>query len=132
MECITEPSVRCGDPIDPMIWANLLELMESESSEFLAELIDSTMEETSRQLALIRKANEPLDPIALRHAVHVLRSPSASLGAAPLAALCGEVERNLHDVATAQCRITIGSDGLLSEAERVRTALQARHPRHGG
>ena len=59
---------------------------------FLAELIDAYLEDSPQQLASMQRAMRGLDPEELRRAAHSLKSNSASLGAASLAAQCKELE----------------------------------------
>jgi HPt (histidine-containing phosphotransfer) domain-containing protein len=59
---------------------------------FLAELIDAYLEDSPQQLSAMLHAAQALAPEDLRRAAHSLKSNSASLGAASLAAQCKELE----------------------------------------
>lgn len=128
----TSSTPNPGDEtIDPGVWAELQQLMGSEAEQVLAELIDSYIEDTARQLALIEAAGRSRDRVGLARAIHTLRSPSASLGALRLATLCSDLEAHLRGDATAGNWPDERLDTLLSEADRAMAALKALDPRHG-
>jgi HPt (histidine-containing phosphotransfer) domain-containing protein len=59
---------------------------------FLVELIDAYLEDSPQQFAAMRRALQELATEDLRRAAHSLKSNSASLGAATLAARCKDLE----------------------------------------
>jgi HPt (histidine-containing phosphotransfer) domain-containing protein len=60
--------------------------------EFLAELIDTFLEDGSRLLAEIQAAAANGDAATLRRAAHTLKSNGRTFGAAALGELCQELE----------------------------------------
>lgn len=128
---ICNSPIHSRDVIDPLVWAELLELLEDDDPDILGEMIDSYLEDASTALALIQEASERGDAVALRRAVHALRSPSASLGASDLARSCGEIEKSLRDAAEYDPWTTAGIDALHAETKRAMAALLCRHPHHG-
>jgi|tagenome__1003787_1003787.scaffolds.fasta_scaffold19304410_1 HPt (histidine-containing phosphotransfer) domain-containing protein len=101
------------DPaIDPVGLERLLE-MAGGDQEFMAELIDTYLEDGERQLDEMASAVADGDATAAVRPAHSLRTGSANVGATLLASLCGEVE-------------TAARDGALGNGEsRVAAAREA-------
>ena len=79
------------ESIDPAALETLLETTGGDPA-FLAELIDSYVDDTPQLLAVIRRAVDAGDGEELRRAAHTLKSNSATFGALTLAALCRDLE----------------------------------------
>jgi len=92
--------------------------------EGFGELLTTFLGEAQSLLAALRQAADARDALALRRAGHALKSPSATVGAAQLAALC----RQLEELGAAGK--TDGAAALVAQAEDayalVRTALEER------
>jgi PAS domain S-box-containing protein len=101
----------------------VLEDLEDQIGEVIAELINIYFENAPKLLADLRQAADKGDSKSLFHAAHTLKPSSAMLGAVHLATLCEELE-------------LIGQGGTLegvlekveqveAEYERVKTVLEA-------
>jgi CheY-like chemotaxis protein len=75
--------------IDPTAFERLTATM---GGEFVAELIDTFVEDTRELMATLRRALAETDLDAFRRAAHSFKSNSETLGAAGLAALARELE----------------------------------------
>ncbi|MCP9834548.1 MULTISPECIES: ATP-binding protein [unclassified Cyanobium] len=115
-----------ADPIDAAAWEELEQAMGDGAEAVLQELIDLYLEDAMRLVSAVVLAHQYHDPPAMIAAAHSLRSPSASLGALRLAALCGQVEESLRSAPEAWPQVRI--DQLLVEAGRVTEALRLRRP----
>lgn len=108
--------------IDPTVLQELKEMMGEESPEFLAEVIDSYLEDAPQLLQAIHTAITQEDAARLEQAAHTLKSSSATLGAMTLAELSKQLE--------AMGRAGIVEHGvettsqLKAEYARVKVALQ--------
>jgi len=119
-----------GDgPIDAAVWQELVDLVGSEGEAAVAELIDLYLEDAMQRVGAIVTALPSGDAAKIGTAAHALRSPSASLGALRLAALCRDVEDGLRDTAAPWPQESI--DRLLQESGRVTEALRHRRPPGG-
>jgi HPt (histidine-containing phosphotransfer) domain-containing protein len=88
---MTQPEV-----IDRAVLKDLLATTGNDSA-FLAELIDTYLEDAADLLAAMAQAVSNDDPESLQRAAHSLKSNSASLGARGLASLCQQVEQQARD-----------------------------------
>jgi HPt (histidine-containing phosphotransfer) domain-containing protein len=93
---------------------------------FLAELIDTFVEDTTTLLVAMRQALATGNAEKLRRAAHSVKSNSASFGALTLATLCKELEEMartgaLDGVAARMARVE-------AEYEKIKGALQAARP----
>jgi HPt (histidine-containing phosphotransfer) domain-containing protein len=77
--------------LDPAALERLRELAGGDA-EFLAELIDTFLEDAPQMLAEMRQALKDDDAALLRRAAHSLKSNSADFGALALSGLCRELE----------------------------------------
>lgn len=84
-------------------------------AEAFAVLLETYLEDSEQRMGEIGDALERGDLERLRRAAHALKGSGANVGAAALAALCGELE----DAATAGT-----ADGLRALVERVRVELR--------
>src|SRR3989337_4469201 len=89
---------------------------------FLAELIDAYLEDSPQQLASMQRAMRGLDPAGRRRAAHSLKSNSASLGAASLAAQCKELEDLGHRGAFPEAALCLAR--ARGEYEKVAQSLR--------
>jgi len=124
---LREARLDQGDePIDAAVWQELVDLVGSEGEAAVAELIDLYLEDAMQRVGAIVTALPTGDAAKIGTAAHALRSPSASLGALELAALCRDVEDGLRDSAAPWPQESI--DRLLQESGRVTEALRRRRP----
>ncbi len=65
--------------------------------DVVTELIDNFLTTAGERLATIREALEQADSTALRTAAHSLKGSSGTLGAAGMAAICGDLEAKGRD-----------------------------------
>ena len=79
------------DPIDPAVFANLVEMTGGEM-DFVDELVDTFLEDGERQLDAMRAAVEQGDIASLTRAAHSLKSGSLNVGALQLGELCRTIE----------------------------------------
>ena len=80
-----------GTAIDQEALDELLRMV-GDDREFLAELIDTYLEDSPKQLAAMRDAVASADPAALVRPAHTLKSNSRNVGATALAELCLDLE----------------------------------------
>jgi HPt (histidine-containing phosphotransfer) domain-containing protein len=80
----------------------------------------TSLERTQQQLLAAR---QPLQPDALRHLAHTLKSSSASVGALALSALCAQVEQHVRSQQTGDLDALL--DAMQAEMQRVAGAVQA-------
>ncbi|MCP9884016.1 Hpt domain-containing protein [Synechococcus sp. ATX 2A4] len=106
--------------INPTAWAELRALGGDEADAMVAELIGMYQEDAAGLVATIRAAAAAGDAPGLADATHALRSPSATLGALPLAECCRLVELAARSEGLASAERI---EPLLTEFERVRAAL---------
>ena len=111
---MTEPT------IDPVTFA---ELQDAAGSDFVAELVDTFLEEAPVMLAGLRSAHAGPDADAFRRAAHSLKSNAHTFGATRLAALARKLELGGLITDTAPL------DVLEAEYRKVAAALQEL--RHG-
>jgi len=79
------------DIIDANVLSTLKESL-GDDDEFLAELIQTFLEDAPEQLAAIRDAMAGGDAEVVRRAAHSMKSNSASFGAMALSGLCKQLE----------------------------------------
>ena len=80
---MTEPTID---------FATFRELQDSAGPEFVAELVDTFLEEAPLMLAELRSAKAASDADTFRRAAHSLKSNSQTFGAMALGALARELE----------------------------------------
>jgi len=108
--------------IDPTVLQELKEMMGEDSSEVLAEVIDSYLNDAPILLQAIHTAVAQEDVAGLERAAHALKSSSATLGAIPLSEFCKELEA-MGRVGTIQDGLERASQ-LEAEYVRVKAILQ--------
>jgi HPt (histidine-containing phosphotransfer) domain-containing protein len=106
--------------VDPAALDRLLE-MTGGDPDFLAELIDTFIEDGAAQLEALRAAIAAGDAAEAVRPAHSLKSNSASMGAARLADLCRALEADARtgQVEDGSARV----DAATVEFDEVRTAL---------
>ena len=104
-------------PIDN---AMFIELQESAGADFVAELVDTFLEEAPRMLAELRATATTGRPDAFRRAAHSLKSNSNTFGALTLCAMARELELSGMDPAKAN---DAKLDALAAEYSKVAAAL---------
>jgi HPt (histidine-containing phosphotransfer) domain-containing protein len=116
--------------IDPAVWADLLESLGGDA-DFVAELLETYFDDSSRLLAAMQEALSTGNAEDLRRAAHSLKSSSASFGALRLSNKCKELEdmgkAGALDGAAEQI------DHIAAEYAKTRAALEAiqRGSSHG-
>ncbi|HKP97288.1 MAG TPA: Hpt domain-containing protein [Fibrobacteria bacterium] len=118
--------------IDPAAIASLEELQEEGAPDFVADLIDSYLDEAPGRLSVIEAGIGSCDMIKVARACHILKGSSSNLGAERLSALCKDLEIK---AATDQYKALPGAcTKLIEEFANVRRELGnilARRPGHG-
>ncbi|MFQ6537332.1 MULTISPECIES: response regulator [Aphanothece] len=112
--------------IDPDAWEELRSVLGDEADAGLRELIDLFLEDALELVSAVVVSQQNSDATGMIRAAHALRSPSASLGAKELAALCSRVEDGLRAESAPWPQESI--DSLLLEAGRVSEALRRLRP----
>ena len=110
-----------GPAIDPDAFARLADITGDDPA-FLAELVDTYLEDGAQQVAGLHAAASDEDPAALVRPAHTLKSSSASIGATTLAEQCRLLEADARGgaVADAAARVEV----IAGEFEAVRAALR--------
>ncbi|MDH4137666.1 MAG: Hpt domain-containing protein [Anaerolineae bacterium] len=108
--------------LNPAALENLREMIGGDP-DFLAELMDTFLNEAPQLLADMRQAVEDRDAAGLRLAAHSLKSNSTDFGAMTLSNLCWELEGmgkagTLDGVAEKVAQVE-------AEYERVKPAMEA-------
>jgi HPt (histidine-containing phosphotransfer) domain-containing protein len=119
------------DPIDPAVFANLLE-MTGNDNEFVDELVDTFLDDGRRQIEALQAAAVAGDVDALVRPAHSLKTGSLNVGAMRLGELCRELEetaRSIGGVADADDRVAAITSAFGSASVAL---LQARADRPSG
>jgi CheY-like chemotaxis protein/HPt (histidine-containing phosphotransfer) domain-containing protein len=112
------PGEPAEDILDPKALEKLREMVGGDA-DFLAELIDTFLEDAPQMLAEMSQAVEDGDAAVLRRAAHSLKSNSADLGGMALSILCRELEG-------------MGKAGTLAGASEKVTQAEAEYKRVQG
>jgi histidine phosphotransfer protein HptB len=107
-------------PIDPTVMAELLESTGGDR-EFLAELIQTYLEDAARQIAQLRTAASSGLAEDLARPAHALKGASASVGATGMAELARAMETAARSGEVVDAPAAI--DALEAELGRVTAAL---------
>jgi HPt (histidine-containing phosphotransfer) domain-containing protein len=102
-------------------------LQETAGADFVAELVDTFVEEAPAMLAELRQARADGDPARFRRAAHSLKSNGSTFGAAALAALARELELKGLDADPARDAEAIAA----LEAAYAQAAAALKELRHG-
>ncbi len=113
--------------IDEQVFESLREEVGGGDGEFVAEAIESYLEEAPPRIEAIAKAVAAKDAVALRNSAHALKSLSLTMGANALAQLCGELEAMGRVGTTASTGELV--EQLEPEYKRVVSVLKLKHPR---
>ena len=108
-----------GD-VPPIDAATFAELQDSAGADFVAELVDTILEEAPRMLAELRSAATTGRPEAFRRTAHSLKSNAHTFGAIQLGALARDLELNGVPVGGGDAVL----DALAREYERVSARLR--------
>lgn len=106
--------------IDMQVFA---ELQDSAGADFVAELIDTFLDDAPQRLAELGRAGAGGDAAAFRRAAHSLKSNGNTFGASAFAALARELE--LADLAATGARLAPMLAALAAEYERAAAALRS-------
>ena len=98
------------------------ELRDTAGPDFVAELVDTFVEEAPAMLDQLRVARAAGDADVFRRAAHSLKSNSATFGALQLSALARRLE--LDGLAADPSRDDVAIDALEAAYQRVAAALQ--------
>ena len=104
-------------PIDAATFA---ELQDSAGADFVAELVDTFLEEAPRMLAELRSTATTVRPEAFRRAAHSLKSNANTFGATKLGTMARDLELGGVPVGGGDAEL----DALAREYERVSARLQ--------
>jgi HPt (histidine-containing phosphotransfer) domain-containing protein len=108
------------DPIDPAVFANLVETTGGEL-EFVDELVDTFLEDGARQIDAMRAAATDGDIERLGRAAHSIKTGCLNIGALHLGATCRALEEAARAGAVPDPAERI--DAIASGFEGVRAAL---------
>jgi histidine phosphotransfer protein HptB len=110
--------------IDKTVYA---ELEDTAGAEFVAELVDTFLEEASGMLAELRSARAENDADRFRRAAHSLKSNGNTFGALKLAALARDLELKSLDADPARDMAALAA----LDAEYARAAAALKDLRDG-
>ena len=110
--------------IDKAVYADL---QDTAGAEFVAELVDTFLEEASGMLAELRSARADAHAERFRRAAHSLKSNGNTFGALRLAALARELELKGLDADPARDAAALGA----LEVEYAQAAAALKTLRHG-
>jgi CheY-like chemotaxis protein/HPt (histidine-containing phosphotransfer) domain-containing protein len=116
------PPVPVDGALDPKALENLRETV-GEDDEFMAELLDTFLQDAPQLLGTMRRAIETEDALGLCIAAHSLKSNSAEFGAVTLSDLCRELEAlgKAHTLEGAAPKVTQAE----TEYARIQITLKA-------
>ncbi len=111
------------DAVNRTALDNIRALSRDGGDALVQKVVAAYMGDTPRHLATLRQAIAGEDPGSVRRVAHSLKSASANVGAAHLAALCKELE------SLGRAESVLGADRILTDMERefqsVRQSLHA-------
>jgi len=110
--------------LDEEALSRLSELDPSGKSQLLARVLKAFEASIERLVPQLEAARAGPDLERILHVAHTLKSSSASIGAARMSTLCGEVESMARDARTE--RLGERLEALSGEIAKVRRAVQAR------
>lgn len=80
--------------VDPSVLASLRDFQQAGEPDFVTELIDLFLRDTTWQLELVRTAVANNEVNEFRRLAHLVKGSSGNIGAKPLATLCDAMENN--------------------------------------
>jgi histidine phosphotransfer protein HptB len=119
-------NVQVSDPhavLDAAALARLSELDPTGNGTLLQRVLKTYAASLERSRNELARARQPLQPDAVRHLAHTLKSSSASVGALALSALCAQVEQQVRLPQPGDINALL--DAMLAEMQRVDGAVQA-------
>jgi HPt (histidine-containing phosphotransfer) domain-containing protein len=101
----------------------LIKLFEmiGESSDSLAELIESFLDESPTLLDQLRQASDQGDRISLGRAAHTLKSSARDFGAGQLSIYCEDLEKKCRDGMPEQAAMQV--DAIVAECTAAESEL---------
>ena len=115
--------------LDPSVLGAYREFQQPGEPDFVTELIDLFLDDTTSHLKGLREAVSKNDGDEIRRVAHLLKGSSGNIGAGPMATLYEELEERrdleIGDALTLLARIEI-------EFERVRDALETERQESKG
>lgn len=114
-----------GPAIDREAFARLSDITGDDPA-FLAELVETYLEDGAAQVAALREAVASGDPAAVVRPAHTLKSSSASIGALPLAEHCRQLEADARQGAVPDLGDRVAA--IVTAFEAVRQALRSGPP----
>jgi HPt (histidine-containing phosphotransfer) domain-containing protein len=111
-----------GPAIDPQAFARLADITGDDAA-FLAELIETYLEDGAAQLDALRAAAASGDVAGLVRPAHTLKSSSASIGALVLAEQCRSLEADARSGAVADAGARV--DAIVAAFGAAQAALRA-------
>jgi len=112
--------------LDAQALARLRELDPGGKAGLLQRVLAAYTQSLSRLLEQVGAARDGMDPQALRHAAHTLKSSSASVGALTLSSLCASIEARVRDGQLEGLEADLAA--LVAEVERVLAGLTSTPP----
>ena len=109
------------DPLVPGVLASLRELGDP---DFISELAQVFLDDSSSRLAALREAVEGDDASSVQRIAHTLKGSSGNMGATKMAAICADLQEAGASGTLARVPELLGR--LEEEFERARPALEAR------
>jgi HPt (histidine-containing phosphotransfer) domain-containing protein len=117
---------QLSDPhavLDAAALARLSELDPTGNGTLVQRVLATYATSLERTRSELLRARHPMQPEALRHLSHTLKSSSASVGALALSALCAQVEQHVRVPQPGDIDSLL--DAMLAEMQRVAGAVQA-------
>jgi histidine phosphotransfer protein HptB len=109
--------------LDAAALARLSELDPTGNGTLVQRVLATYATSLERTRNELLRARQPLQPDAVRHLAHTLKSSSASVGALALSALCAQVEQHVRLPQPGDIGALL--DAMLAEMQRVAGAVQA-------
>ena len=109
---------------DPALVLDMRQLREMtcEDDDLMREILDTLIDDTSRQIPLIESAIRDRDATECRRLAHYSKGACANVGANATAAVLEKMERYAASGSVTECGLQLAK--LASEVERLRTAAK--------
>jgi CheY-like chemotaxis protein len=115
-------SARNASVIDFRILESIKDMAGKNADVFLAELINTYLQESAKTLVKINTAILHTDRVAIKQLAHKLKSSSASLGATSLSNMCKKIENMSENENTDELQAIFKQ--MKNEYEKVKKVLQ--------